>query len=89
MFVYRPPIRSNRLNEAEVVCARNQRLKEISMWLIIQEVFTYLCFLSLILTITYSNQNSNSVLQVNHLRKYFHNSRQIDLDYTKVCFLHF
>jgi len=56
------------------------------MWLIIRETFIYLSFLLILFIITYSNQNSNSSLQVNHLRKYLLNSRQIDLDYTKVCF---
>ena len=86
LFIYRPPIRANRLNEAEVDCARHQRLKEIHMWSIIREGLTYLCFLSLLFIITYSNQNSNSFLQVNHLQKYFHNSRQSHLDFIKVCF---
>ncbi len=85
MFIYRPPVRINRLNEAEVVCARNQRLKQIHMWSIIREILTYLSFLSVAFVLAYLNQNSNSFLQVDHLRKYFLNTRQIDLDYTKVC----
>jgi hypothetical protein len=84
LFIYRPPIRTNRLNEAEVVSARHQRLKEIHMWSIIRETFIYLLFLSSLFILTYSNQNSNSFYQVDHLTKYFHNSRQINLDYTKV-----
>jgi hypothetical protein len=55
------------------------------MWLIIRETFIYLSFLLILFIITYSNQNSNSSLQFNHLRKYLLNSRQINLDYTKVC----
>ena len=54
------------------------------MWSIIREILTYLCFVSLICTITYSNHNLNSYYQVKHLQKYFLNSRQINLDYTKV-----
>ncbi len=84
MFIYRSPIRANRLNKAEVACARQQRLKELKMWSIIREIFIYLCFLSLLYIVTYSNHQSNSTVQVNHLRKYFLNSRQIDCDYTKV-----
>jgi hypothetical protein len=56
------------------------------MWLIIRETFMYLCFLSVLCIITYSNQNSNSYLQVNHLQKYFLNTREINCDYTKVSF---
>jgi len=84
LFTYRCRIRATRLNEAEIICARQQRLKEIQMWSIIRESLIYLCFLSLLYMITYSNPNSNSYLQVNHLRKYFLNSRQINYDYTKV-----
>jgi polycystin 1L2 len=84
LFIYRSPIRTNRLNEAEVIYARNQRLKEIHMWSIIRETLTYLCFLSFLFIITYSNLNANSFLQVNHLRKYLLNTRQSDLDYTKI-----
>ncbi len=86
MFIYRPPIRANRLTKGEVACARQQRLNELKMWSIIREIFIYSCFLSLLYIVTYSNHQSNSFLQVNHLRKYFLNSRQIDCDYTKVSF---
>ncbi len=84
MFTYRSPIRANRLTKAEVACARQQRLKELQMWSIIREIFIYSCFLSLLYIVTYSNHQSNSFIQVNHLRKYFLNSRQIDCDYTQV-----
>ncbi len=83
--LYRPRIRANCLNEAELVCARYHRLKQIHMWSIIREIFLYLCFLSLLSVIVYSNRDFNSYLQVKHLRKYFLNSRQMDNDYSKVC----
>ncbi|UJR11342.1 hypothetical protein I4U23_015523 [Adineta vaga] len=78
------PIRTHRLNESEVNRLRHLRTKEIQMWSVIREVSLYLCFLSLLCVVIYSNRDSNAFLQVNHLRKYFLNSRQIDLDYTKV-----
>jgi len=84
----RPRIRANCLNEAELVCARYHRLKQIHMWSIIREIFLYLCFLSLLSVIVYSNRDSNSYLQVKHLRKYFLNSRQMDNDYSKVCYFY-
>ncbi len=87
MFTYRSPIRANRLNKAEVDFARDQRLKEIEMWSVIQEILICFCFLSLLYIVTYSNRPSNSFLEVNHLRKYFLNSRQINYNYTDVsCF---
>jgi hypothetical protein len=54
------------------------------MWSIIREIFIYLCFLCFLNVITYSNMNSNGFYQVNHLRKFILNKRQIDQDYTKV-----
>ncbi|UJR06650.1 hypothetical protein I4U23_010936 [Adineta vaga] len=84
LFTYRSPIRANRLNETQVTHLRHQRLKELQMWSIIREMLLYLCFLSLLYVIIYSNRDSNAFLQVNHLRKYFLNLRQNDLDYTKV-----
>ncbi len=84
MFTYRPPIHANHLNKAEVACAREQRLKEIQMWSVIREIFIYFCFLSLLYIVTYSKRQSNSFLPVNHLRKYFLNSRQINYNYTEV-----
>ena len=84
LFIYRPRVRVLRLNEAEVACARQKRLKELHMWSIIRQIIIYSCFFSLLCILTYSNQNSNSFLQVNHLRKFFLNTRQIDNDYTKV-----
>ena len=73
-------MRVNRLNEAEVFCARQQRLKEIHLWSIIHEIVIYLCFFTLLSLVTYSTRDSNSFLQVDHLRKYF-----LQSDYTKVC----
>ncbi|CAF3684254.1 unnamed protein product [Adineta steineri] len=79
LFIYRSPIRANRLNQDEIISARDRRLKEVYMWSILREIFIYICFLSLLCIITYSNRHSNAFLQVNHLRKYFLNS-----DYTKI-----
>ncbi|CAF0788844.1 unnamed protein product [Adineta steineri] len=84
LFTYRPPIRANRLNEAEVMCARDRRLKEIQMWSIIRETLLYICFLSLLYTVIFSNCQSNSYSQVKHLQNFLLNSRQMDDDYTKI-----
>ncbi len=72
------------MNEAEVASARNQRLKELQMRSIIRESLTYCGFLIILGIITYSNRNQNTFLQVDHLRKFLLNTRQIDNDYTKV-----
>ena len=74
-------VRINRLTPGEIACAHQERLKEVQMWSIIREALTYFSFLSLLCIIVYSNQNSNSFLQVKHLQKHF-----LNYDYTKVCF---
>ena len=89
MFVSRPKRQNNRLNAAEIVCARDRRLKEVRMRAVLQEAFTCLCFLTFLFLITYSNRTSHSFRQVQHLRTYFLNSRQNYLDYNKVCSLSF
>ena len=86
IFNYQPPVRIERLNEGEIAHARHQRLKEVHMWSILREAFTYLGFLSLLFVITYSNRSENSFHQVDHLRKYLLNPRQTQLDFNKVCF---
>ncbi len=83
-MIHPPRTQINRLNKNELANARADRLKEIQMWQIIKKFFIYACFLSMICVISYSNVDQNAILQVNHLRKYFLNSRQIDQDYRKV-----
>ena len=84
MFTYRPPNRTNRLNEAEIACARQRRLKEVTMWSILRESSVYLSFLIILFILTYSNKSFQAYYQVDHLEKYFHNSRQPTLDYMQV-----
>ncbi len=86
LFTYRPRVRIDRLNQAQIALARHQRLKEIQMWSLIREASMYICFLTVLTVLVYSNRRVDSFLQVDHFRKYFLNSRQIGLDYTQVCF---
>jgi hypothetical protein len=86
LFTYRPPVNAECLNEAQIACARHNRLQEIHMWSIIREIFINICFLVLLSTLIYSNRQSNSFLQVQHLQKYFLNTREIDNNYLEVCF---
>ncbi|CAF1416666.1 unnamed protein product [Rotaria sordida] len=74
----------NRLNRNEVAYAREQRLKEIQIWSIIREFIIYLIFLILICLITYLNRDQNSFFQVQHLRKYFFNTKQTDYNYIQI-----
>ncbi|CAF1667400.1 unnamed protein product, partial [Adineta ricciae] len=84
LFTYRNPIRANRLTENEVISLREERLKEIEMWSMIREIVVYLTFLLFLFIFVYSDRDLNSFLQVNHLRKYFLNTRQENLDFTKI-----
>ena len=84
-----PSVRANRLEQGEVTWAREKRLKEIQMWSIVREFFAYLAFLSLLFLLAYSNGNVNAFYQVQHLRYAFHNTRQIDGDFTKVRASHY
>jgi hypothetical protein len=67
-----------------LVYAREQRLKEIRMWSIIQEITAYLCFLWILYAISYSNRNNNDFLQVNHLRHFVLNIGHSNNDYTQI-----
>ncbi|CAF1386372.1 unnamed protein product [Adineta steineri] len=83
--LFSPPLKSiNRLNENEIVYARDQRLKELQMWTIIRQFLIHFIFAILVFLITYSNREQNSFYQVNHLRSYFLNERQTTADYTKI-----
>ena len=64
--------------------AREERLKEIQMWSIVRQFATYLVFLCLICLLTYFNYNPRSSDQVHHQRRYWINTRQSDLDLTKM-----
>ncbi|CAF1313923.1 unnamed protein product [Adineta ricciae] len=83
-FNHRSKTQANRLNQAELAYIRDRRLKEIQMWSIIREIFTYLTFLALLYVITYSNINQHAFYEVQHLRQFFHNSRQIDNNYIQL-----
>ncbi|CAF0846743.1 unnamed protein product [Adineta steineri] len=74
----------NRLNENEIIYARDQRLKEIQMWTIIREFLIYFIFAILVFVITYSSREQHSFSQANHLRAYFLNQRQTTADYTNI-----
>ncbi|CAF1677263.1 unnamed protein product, partial [Adineta ricciae] len=80
----RPMIHVDRLNKTEVLEAREYRLHEIEMWSVIRQISLYICFISVLYVVIYSNRNTSAFYQVNHLRKYFLNSRHEDLDFTKI-----
>ncbi|UJR11128.1 hypothetical protein I4U23_015309 [Adineta vaga] len=83
-LTHQSPIRANRLNKSEVIHARHYRIKEIEMWSVMKEAMLYICFIAVLYVVIYSNRDSSAFYQVDHLRKYFLNTRQTDLDYTKI-----
>ncbi|CAF1375842.1 unnamed protein product [Adineta ricciae] len=72
------------LNEGEIVRLRNERLRQMQMWSVIHEIMLRACFLSVVYVLIYSSRDSNAFHQVHHLRRYFLNPTQADLDYTKI-----
>ena len=74
----------NCLTKEEVQEARCLRLREVRMWIILREMFTYLFFLWMIYSITYYNRNPNAFYQVKHLRELFLDLGDSQYDYTKV-----
>ena len=84
MFSLQSRTHVKRLGDNEIAEAREKRLKDIQMWLIIREFTLHIIFSTLIFVITYANCEQNSFHQVKHLRSYFFNTRQTTLDYTQV-----
>jgi hypothetical protein len=84
LFISRSSKRVNRLDKNEINIAREERIKDIQMWSIIQELFISSILLILICLITFSNHQQNDYFQVQHLQNYFLNTRQPDCDYTQV-----
>jgi hypothetical protein len=78
------PTVNTSLNDNEIASAREERLKNMLMWSILRQFISYALFLSLISILTFSGREPNSFFQVNHLRKYFGNQRQVDCDYAQV-----
>ncbi|CAF0742236.1 unnamed protein product [Didymodactylos carnosus] len=72
------------LNEAEIMDAREKRLKEIKMWDIIREIIAYASFLWILYVVSYSNRDPNGNLIVQHLRSYFLNIDVPYVDYTNI-----
>ncbi|CAF0957173.1 unnamed protein product, partial [Didymodactylos carnosus] len=72
------------LNEAEIMEAREKRLKDIKMWDIICEIIAYGSFLWTLYVVSYSNRDPNANLIVQHLRNYFLNVDVPLVDYTNM-----
>ncbi|CAF1029872.1 unnamed protein product [Adineta ricciae] len=72
------------LNEGEIVRLRDERLRQMQMWSVIHGIMLYVCCLSLAYVLIYSSRDSNAFYQVHHLRRYFLNPTQADLDYKNI-----
>ena len=77
-----------RRESSAVVLLREQRLREVKMWAMVREVVTYFCFLLLINLLASSRLDTNSFVQVDHLRHLFLNTRQSQCDYTRINTVH-
>ncbi|CAF1470214.1 unnamed protein product [Adineta ricciae] len=69
---------------ARVHRLRDERSRKMQMCSVIHEIMLRACFLSVVYVLIYSSRNSNAFHQVHHLRRYFLNPTQADLDYTKI-----
>lgn len=77
-FSNRSRAHTNQLTKDEIACARQERLKETQMYSIIRETLDISLFY---ITSLYSNRDANLFLQIQHLQKYFFNSRPIHSNY--------
>ncbi|CAF1389386.1 unnamed protein product, partial [Adineta ricciae] len=84
LFTRPASFRVHRLNEGEIIRLRDVRLRQMQMWSVIHEIMLRACFLSVVYVLIYSSRDSNAFHQVHHLRRYFLNPTQADLDYTKI-----
>ncbi|CAF1279323.1 unnamed protein product, partial [Adineta ricciae] len=85
LFVHPSSIRAQRLSDHQISQLRDDRLKEIQIRNVIREMVLYVCFLVVLCAVIYSNRDSSAYYQVDHLRKYLLDSRQENLDFTKIA----
>lgn len=74
----------NRLDKIDLSFARVDRQREIQIRTVIREICLFAVFLSILYIFIYSNRNTNSFYQVQHLRNFFLNSKNSTYDYSKV-----
>ena len=55
------------------------------MWKFIGRVFFDLIFVTVLYLVSYTNRDSNAILQVNHLRHFFQNTRNASYNFSQVC----
>ena len=62
---------ADRLTKKQLAYVRLERMRDVHMWSILSEVFSYICFFIVLCLIVYPNRNENGFHQVRHLRKLF------------------
>ena len=81
MFISRPTIRTVRLDDNQLIFARNQRIKEIRMWSIVHESLVYFSLFSIIWILIIRTQHPHAFQQVKHLKTYF---QKPNFDYKQI-----
>lgn len=57
------------------------------MWKIIRKMLINIIFVTIIYTVSYTNRDSNAILQVNHLQQFFLNTRSLKENFAEVCLI--
>jgi hypothetical protein len=55
------------------------------MWKFIRKMFVDIIFITILYIVSYTNHDSNSIFQVQHLTNFFLNTRNSSYDFTQVC----
>ncbi|KAK3877407.1 hypothetical protein Pcinc_017874, partial [Petrolisthes cinctipes] len=81
----KPTVHRQKLDDETLARMREQRRKEMEMWSILKEIFTYCIFLWIFLTLSYGNRDPNAYfLQMNLRQSFIHEGYLDDTDFTKV-----
>lgn len=71
------------LNSKEVTKARDQREKEVKMYGIAREILSYLCFLWILLTLSYGNRDPSAILLRTSIENSFLKPGDLEHDFYK------
>jgi hypothetical protein len=56
---------------------------------LIRQIWVRIIFVTILYMVSYTNRNSNAILQVHHLREFFLNKHHPAQKFSKVCFCFF
>ena len=83
-FHIQPVARPRRLDPQTLAKVRQERLREMKMWSIIQEIILHLCFVFFANVVVYSQFQPNASYHVQHLHSFFSSRRHTSMNYQQV-----